>query len=220
MKSVHQMAMPSPQNGDLASRQTVSEDTRQFVNHIFIELQAAFPAWRQAFPNNDCLAAAKITWMRALVESKVTNKNQIAQGLRMARKSESDFFPSVGKFISWCSTNPQVPDLDSAFEMLDKYIRKAFSAIPKEVRAMFDMINPQTIKYGTASEIYRPFKRNYKFICSKLNNGEAIDEFVIERLPKPKEPELSQEEREAQRLRILEKIQVFKKSVKGGEGAK
>ncbi len=214
MKPVHTMQVPKPCTNTGTNTPVLSNETRKFVNQVFTELQAAFPAWRQAFPDDKLLATAKVTWMKALVESRITDQSQIAQGLRVARQSESDFFPSVGKFISWCNTSAKVPDLDSAFDMLEKYIRREFHLIPREVRAMFDMVSHRTIRNGSAGDIYRLFKRNYKFICSKLNNGESIDEFVIERLPKPKEPELSSEEKESRRIRHLGKIQALKKSLK------
>ncbi|MGD1335068.1 replication protein P [Vibrio harveyi] len=219
MKKVHAMPVPKPQTDYEPKQQkqtfSVSQGTREFVNYIFIELQSAKPAWRLTFPNDQSLAAAKVTWMKALVEGGITDKSQIAQGLRMARKSETDFFPSVGKFIAWCQTSALVPDRDSAFALLPKYIRHEYAAIPREVKAMFDLMDRYELRTRDEGDIYRAFKRNYKFICEKLNKGESIDEFLIEKLPKPKEPELSFEEKEDRRLRILAQIQETKKKLRG-----
>ncbi|EGQ8055455.1 hypothetical protein HPX47_002857 [Vibrio alginolyticus] len=215
MKPVHTMLVPKPRPNAGINSPVLSDETRKFVNQIFTELQAAFPAWRQTFPDDKSLATAKVTWMKALVESGTTEQAQVAQGLRMARQSESDFFPSVGKFISWCQTSATVPDRDTAFAMLQHYVNREFHEIPREVKAMYDMLSKSLLRNGTDGDIYRAFKRNYKFICEKLNRGESIDQYLVERLPKPKEPELSLEEKESRRLRILEQINQRKSELWG-----
>ncbi|MEK1973818.1 replication protein P [Vibrio parahaemolyticus] len=215
MKPVHSMPVPKPRPNAGVNSPVLSDETRKFVNQIFTELQAAFPAWRQTFPDDKSLATAKVTWMKALMESSTTEQTQIAQGLRMARQSDSDFFPSVGKFISWCQTSATVPDRDTAFAMLQHYVNREFHEMPREVKAMYDMLSKSLLRNGSDGDVYRAFKRNYKFICEKLNRGESIDQYLVERLPKPKEPELSPEEKEARRLRILSEIQKTKKTLKG-----
>ncbi len=47
MKPVHTMPVPKPRPNSGINSPVVSEETRKFVNQIFTELQAAFPAWRQ-----------------------------------------------------------------------------------------------------------------------------------------------------------------------------
>ncbi|MCD1413704.1 hypothetical protein IOC51_06600 [Vibrio parahaemolyticus] len=215
MKPVHTMPVPKARPNAGINSPVLSDETRKFVNQIFTELQAAFPAWRQTFPDDKSLATAKVTWMKALVESGTTEQAQVAQGLRMARQSESDFFPSVGKFISWCQTSATVPDRDTAFAMLQHYVNREFHEIPREVKAMYDMLSKSLLRNGTDGDIYRAFKRNYKFICEKLNRGESIDQYLVERLPKPKEPELSPEAKEKRRLRILEQINQRKSELWG-----
>ncbi|HHY0466054.1 TPA: replication protein P [Vibrio parahaemolyticus] len=215
MKPVHAMPVPKTRPNAGVNSPVVSDETRKFVNQIFTELQAAFPAWRQTFPDDKSLATAKVTWMKALVESGTTEQTQIAQGLRIARQSESDFFPSVGKFISWCQTSATVPDRETAFAMLQHYVNREFHEMPREVKAMYDMLSKSLLRNGTDGDIYRAFKRNYKFICEKLNRGESIDQYLVERLPKPQEPELSLEEKESRRLRILEQINQRKSELWG-----
>nr|WP_319552427.1 replication protein P [uncultured Vibrio sp.] len=215
MKPVHTMPIPKPQSNSGNDSPVVSDETRKFVNQIFTELQAAFPAWRQTFPDGKSLATAKITWTKALVESGTTEQYQISQGLRMARQSESDFFPSVGKFIAWCQTSATVPDRDTSFSMLRHYINHEFDEIPREVKAMYDMLSKSLLRNGTDGDIYRAFKRNYKFICEKLNRGESIDQYLVDKLPKPKKTELSPEESESRRLRILEQISKRKSELWG-----
>ncbi len=217
MKPVHSMPVPKPRPNAGVNSPVLSDETRKFVNQIFTELQAAFPAWRQTFPDDKSLATAKVTWMKALVESSITEQSQIAQGLRKARQSDSDFFPSVGKFISWCKTSALVPDRDTAFSMLPNYIRHEFDQIPREVKAMFDLMDKHSLRTRNEEDLYRTFKRNYAFICGKINDGYSIDQYLIEKLPAPQEKGLSPEEDEARRLRILAQIQETKKKLRGNK---
>lgn len=95
------------------SPKALSAEAAQNVNDIFRALQGAFPAWRSAFPDDDSLRVAKTTWVKGLMAAGVTDLKQIARGIKKARLSESDFFPSVGKFISWCRMTPEELGLPS-----------------------------------------------------------------------------------------------------------
>lgn len=74
----------------------------EFVNRIFAQLQAIFPAWRSAFPDERAAIEAKRQWTQGLVEAGLTDVETIRGGLRMARQADSPFIPSVGQFIGWC----------------------------------------------------------------------------------------------------------------------
>lgn len=103
---------------DPKSTATLDPTATQHVNDIFRALQAAFPAWRTAFPDNASLRAAKASWVKGLMAAGVTDFNQIARGVEKARLSESDFFPSVGKFVGWCRLSPEdmgLPPEDTAW---------------------------------------------------------------------------------------------------------
>ncbi len=92
---------------DEQPQRALNADAVKNVNEIFRALQAAFPAWRSAFPDDASLKAAKASWVKGLVEAGITDLHQIARGVRKARQSESDFFPSAGKFITWCQLSPE-----------------------------------------------------------------------------------------------------------------
>ena len=72
------------------------------INNIFAQLQTCFPAWRAAIKSQNELNMTKQTWAKALIENNVTSLEQVAIGMKKARASDSDFMPSVGKFITWC----------------------------------------------------------------------------------------------------------------------
>ena len=102
----------------------LNEEAARHVNDIFRALQGAFPAWRSAFPDDTSLRVAKATWVKGLMAAGVTDLKQIARGVERARLSESDFFPSVGKFIGWCRMTPEelgLPSEDQAWREVTQH---------------------------------------------------------------------------------------------------
>ena len=90
----------------------------QVVNNLFVELTGIFTAWRQAWPDNTALAAAKRNWVQAFMAAGIRDMRQIQHGLQQCRLSGSDFAPSVGKFIQWCQPSPQdmgCPTVEQAY---------------------------------------------------------------------------------------------------------
>lgn len=99
------------------------------INNVIRQLQTCFPAWRSNIKSQAELNAVKQTWARALIENNVTSIEQIAIGMQKARASSSDFFPSVGKFISWClGTDEKADPEQQAIEAQQR--RQADTSIP------------------------------------------------------------------------------------------
>lgn len=108
MKSLTQVA--TILHGGLASQPTqLNAEAAYNINDVFKALEATFSAFNHAFPTDDKLAYGKKVWTKALIENGITSIEQISAGTRKARASESNFIPSVGKFISWC--NPSLEDI-------------------------------------------------------------------------------------------------------------
>lgn len=89
-----------------AAPNRLDPDAVQVVNRLFVELQGIFTAWRQAWPTDAALAAAKRNWVRAFMAAGIRDVSQISYGLENCRLSDSDFAPSVGKFVQWCQPTP------------------------------------------------------------------------------------------------------------------
>lgn len=87
--------------------------TAEVVNRLFLELQAIFPAWRQAWPDDRALAAAKRSWIKGFASAGISSLEQIRFGLEQCRLHGGDFAPSVGKFIGWCRPTPEMLGLPS-----------------------------------------------------------------------------------------------------------
>jgi len=96
-----------------AAPRKIDNATVEVVNRLFLELQAIFPAWRQAWPDDKALAAAKRSWIKGFAAAGINSLEQIRYGLEQCRLSGCDFAPSVGKFIQWCRPTPELLGLPS-----------------------------------------------------------------------------------------------------------
>jgi hypothetical protein len=113
MKSIQQVArsispqsVPSKQVSTAVDR--AEGGTVDVVNALFKELQSIFPAWKQAWPDDKALQAAKRSWVKGFMSEGITTLEQIRYGLQQCRKSGCDFAPSVGRFILWCRPTPEM----------------------------------------------------------------------------------------------------------------
>jgi hypothetical protein len=80
---------------------------KTIVDELFKQLAFVFPAWRYTWDTEDKIKGAKKEWVKAFFENDITTKQQISCGLKKARATDTDFLPSCGKFISWCTPSPE-----------------------------------------------------------------------------------------------------------------
>lgn len=119
MKSVANMMrqLPNVPSAEVVPLK-IDAGTVQVINALFRELMAIFPAWKQAWPDQEAIGAAKATWTKAFMAESITKIEQIRFGIEQCRKVGSDFAPSVGKFIKLCQPTPEmlgIPPLEKAF---------------------------------------------------------------------------------------------------------
>lgn len=99
--------------------------TTEVVNALFKELQAIFPAWKQAWPDDEALKAAKRSWIKSFVAAGINTLEQIRFGIQKCRVLGTDFAPSSGKFIKLCQPTPEemgIPPLARALaEALENF---------------------------------------------------------------------------------------------------
>ncbi|MCJ0972706.1 replication protein P [Pseudomonas sp. PS1] len=93
---------------------SVDQGTASVVNSLFAELQCIFPAWKQAWPDEDSLKAAKRSWIKGFMAAGINSLEQIRFGIQQCRKSGGEFAPSVGRFIKWCEPTPEMLGLPDA----------------------------------------------------------------------------------------------------------
>jgi hypothetical protein len=156
-----------------------NEYAASLVNSLFKSLQAAYPGWRAAFKDDEALRLAKLTWVKAFMENGINTPEQIQLGMTKARRDESDFFPSVGKFMKWCNPTPKDIGLPSAEEAYKEaaYKHKSPSKKPWSHPAVYQAGKDTGWFFlGTSSEkeSFPKFKRAYASICERVMNGETF----------------------------------------------
>ena len=89
------------------------------INNALTELKKTKTAWRTSFKSQLEVDGYKEHLLTACIENGINTQEQIDRGLSNARKDESDFLPSVGKFIGWCKV-PQKSALYIAIEQAER----------------------------------------------------------------------------------------------------
>lgn len=95
-----------------------TDETARIVNTLFDELRSIFPAWRQAWPNDAAEKRAKRTWVKGFMRAGVTTVEQLRYGIEACRLMDTDFAPSVGKFVKLCvptAADLGLPEDDAAW---------------------------------------------------------------------------------------------------------
>ena len=106
----------------------IDDFAKNIIDKVFNQLSIIFPAWKYNWKSDDplhpdkILEAAKMEWTKAFNENDIRTEAQIKLGFAKARKSESDFLPNCGKFISWCKPTPEDLGYPSEQEALKKCI--------------------------------------------------------------------------------------------------
>ncbi|WP_322614229.1 replication protein P [Pseudomonas sp. BIC9C] len=160
--------------------------TADVVNALFKELQAIFPAWKQAWPDDESLKAAKRSWIKAFLVAGINTLEQIRYGLQNCRQIGGDFAPSVGKFIKWCQPTPEmlgIPSHDKAFrEALENSHPSRFgertwshpavrhAALQCELHNLGDLIPEKASKV---------FDRAYDITIRRLVQGLPLEEIAV-----------------------------------------
>lgn len=96
---------------------------KSIVDKVFDQLTLIFPAWEHNWKDKDQIIGVKKEWVKAFYENKISTIEQIKLGLAKARKVDSDFLPSCGKFISWCSFSPEDLGYPNEHELLKTCIK-------------------------------------------------------------------------------------------------
>lgn len=79
-----------------------AEQTAEIFNALFSALRAAFPAAMAGFREQNDFNELRRQWVLAFHENGITTMEQVAAGMRVARRQEKPFLPSPGQFVAWC----------------------------------------------------------------------------------------------------------------------
>lgn len=165
---------------------TLPPGTIDVVNALFKELQAIFPAWKQAWPTDDALDSAKRSWIKAFIVEGITQLEQIRFGVERCRSLGTDFMPSVGRFISLCQPTPEmlgIPSHDKAFrEALENSHPSRFGGrtwshpAVRHAALQCEMHNLGDLAPEKASEV---FDRAYQITIRRLVAGLPLEDIAI-----------------------------------------
>ena len=212
MKDLKTIANSIQQNGLPEQKQplVVDEFAKKIIDQVFDQLAVILPAWKQAWPTEREMSVAKMEWVKAFSENKINTIEQIKYGFAKARKSESDFLPSCGKFISWCQ--PSAEDL----------------GYPSEREAMKECVNyrnSQRMFYSDTIAV-RPFiaeltKRVDWWLINNASTNEQIrksekhfSEVYMEMISNYVEPEVTEAPRLPTKRMVEENLSLAQRSDK------
>lgn len=188
-------------NGDSQRPRTEQEPDSErlrnaagIINKLFAELQACFPAWRQSFPGQQDVAAAKRAWARGLVEAGINSEQQLQWGLGKARQSESPFWPSVGQFVQWCQPDPADFGLPSPETAYREACRKAHPTADRSqwshpaVYVTAREVGSFELTNLPSSQSQPLFERAYGIAIRRVMAGEDFEAEIPKALPEKPEP--------------------------------
>lgn len=155
--------------------------TAEVVNALFKELQAIFPAWKQAWPDDPSLKAAKRSWIKSFVVAEINTLEQIRFGIQKCRNLGTDFIPSSGKFIKLCQPTPEdlgIPPLAKALaETLENFHpSRASSRTWSHIAVRHAALQCEGNNLGSMDpdRAEKVFGRAYDITIRMLVNGEPL----------------------------------------------
>ncbi|HBK47932.1 MAG TPA: Replication protein P [Pseudomonas sp.] len=153
----------------------VSLETAEVVNDLFRRLRGIFPAWRQAWPSTEALAAAKEEWIKEFASEGIRTLEQIEFGIEKCRKLKKPFAPSVGEFIAMCQPTPEdfgMPAPAAAWveALLGVYSHEGVK-IAAVATGLFDLRAAQQNDKGLQAR----FDRAYDIVLRRAKEGQPLD---------------------------------------------
>ncbi|NIE73020.1 Replication protein P [Pantoea sp. Ap-967] len=187
-KSVTQLLATAPNLPPVVpvTAKQIDPGTTEVVNALFKELQAIFPAWKQAWPDDEALKAAKRSWIKSFVAAGINTLEQIRFGIQKCRVLGTDFAPSSGKFIKLCQPTPEemgIPPLAKALaEALENFHpSRAGSRVWSHHAIRHAALQCEANNLGSMEpeRAEKVFARAYDITIRMLANGEPLGEIAV-----------------------------------------
>lgn len=143
---------------------SIDSEAERYMNIVLNELRAIFPAWRNAIKNQAEFDNVRKVWTKAFLENGIVDMATVEKGLSEARECNSDFFPSVGKFISWCRSD----DFQGCFDrfMSSSKPRNQFEKL------IFTDATHANVKRKAIGDDERAFKRIFDKWVKRFASGD------------------------------------------------
>lgn len=167
MQAVMQRGMAQPQNQTHQHQLQggINDDAKRLVDKVFDQLKSIFPAWQYAWKDAKAIDAAKVEWVKSFLEGGVNTVEQLREGFKHARASESDFLPSSGKFVQWCNKSVCDPELGYI-----RFVNREKPQHPVEVATRGEVgFNCRSVSAEKAEKIWN---KHYKINYQKWANGQ------------------------------------------------
>lgn len=153
----------------------VTPDTTEVVNGLFRRLRGIFPAWRQAWPSTEALAAAKEEWIKEFAAQGIRTLEQIEFGIQKCRRLKKPFAPSVGEFIAMCTPSPEDFGMPVAADawveaLMGTYSHEAVK-LAAQATGLFDLRGAKQEDKSLRAR----FERNYAVILRRAQEGKPLD---------------------------------------------
>lgn len=233
MKDVKQLVkgfqnQPIKNQGQHQLQNNIPPVVKQLVDQVFKQLKIICPAYEYSLPTEQMVNDCKKEWVKAFFENNINAVELVKAGLMGVRKSESDFLPSCGKFISWCTPSPEDLGWPSVHDALKQCIRHRSNqkfVVPQNI-----YIRPMIIElckrvdwwlmYNANNQIERK-KADSHFLekyMDLLNSGYVEPQQTEhERLPTQEvvKAGMSEQQKSDKKKRDLEHIKNIKAKLKG-----
>lgn len=175
----------NPKTPSVDAPANIDEAAGRVVNALIKELKAIFPAWKQAWPDDDSLQMYKRAMVKGFVQSGIFKVEQIKFGVQACRLLPSDFVPSVGRFIAMCQPTPELLGLPSED---DAYAEAARNSYPNAGQVVWThpAVSHAAREVGLYNLSTMPlkasrllFSRSYAIVCRMLANGEELRPILV-----------------------------------------
>lgn len=172
-------------------------------NEIFKALKGIFPSMSNFIKTQQEYDTMRREWISAFVESGL-NLSQVDAGLVIARKQNTDFLPSVGKFISWCKEGSySLLGLPTVIEVMKQFRKYNVNRFDYPSAELFPW--PQPIMYWIVTDLRKNMlqynqsdievEKRAEYLLNqwvkKINRGEKVPEIRVQIENKASTPYLS-----------------------------
>lgn len=173
---------PGKLPAETRQRKVVAVDpaTRAVVEDLFERLKPHFPAWRQAWPTEADINAAKREWLAEFMRAGIRSIEQIQAGLRQAARDRNPFAPAPGTFVDWCFAPEAfgLPDTEKAYRVAMRNTHPAQAGFARWPHAAIyhaavacGYLNLQRLDRKAGMELFR---RRYLEQCRRIGRGEEL----------------------------------------------
>ncbi|WP_109372583.1 replication protein P [Proteus genomosp. 6] len=182
-------ALARMSQGDI-TKKVVNSNAEKMVDSLFKSLKQIFPASvSTVFKNANDEMDAKRQWIAAFAENGITTREQLQNGMRHARASDSPFWPAVGQFIKWCKEEDYValglPAEDRLYELYREYCKmRGWREMKWPSNACYWMVtkiySEMRSKSLTDSEVKKLCAKELRTMTARIKSGENIPAPVLQ----------------------------------------